>query len=142
MRVRRLGSHRRTRVPDRTGPRARVERDRYRRPVGANGRKAPPRRRPARQPRKHSWVGRIFALLALAAAAALIWFLVELFQPFHGSPHGRVTVTVPPHSTASQIGDRLARAGVVPSGFFFDLRATLGGDRGDLLAGTYHLQQG
>ncbi|MBV8999636.1 MAG: endolytic transglycosylase MltG [Solirubrobacterales bacterium] len=128
---------------DREG--ARLERERFRRPNGGAGRKPPPRRRPARQPqprRKHSWPGRILALLALAIAAAGIWFLVQLFQPFHGSPHGRVTVTVPAHSTARQIGDELAKAGVVPSGLFFELRATLAGDRGDLLAGTYHLQEG
>jgi peptidoglycan lytic transglycosylase G len=121
---------------------ARVARDRYRRPGGSNGRTAPPRRRPTRPRRKHSWVGRIFALLALAAAAALIWFLIELFQPFHGSPHGSVTVTVPAHSTASEVGNELAKAGVIPSGFFFEVRATLAGERGDLRAGTYHLQQG
>jgi UPF0755 protein len=101
----------------------------------------PPRRRPAPR-RKHSLAGRIIALLMLAAAAGLIWFVVELFQPLHGSPHGSVTVTIAPHSTATQVGDELARAGVVPSGFFFELRATLAGDRGALLAGTYHLQQG
>jgi UPF0755 protein len=121
---------------------ARQARDRYRRPAGSNGRSAPPRRRPGRPHRKHSWVGRIIALLLLAAAAALIWFLVELFQPFHGSPHGSVTVTVPAHSTARQVGDELAKAGVVPSGFFFEVRATLAGERGDLHAGTYHLQKG
>ncbi|MBV9417772.1 MAG: endolytic transglycosylase MltG, partial [Solirubrobacterales bacterium] len=124
---------------------ARVERERLRRPNGRAGRRTPPRRPPARRPqprRKHPWPGRIAALLALAIAAALIWFLVQLFQPFHGSPHGRVTVTVPAHSTARQIGDELAKAGVVPSGLFFELRATLAGDRGDLLAGTYHLQEG
>ena len=53
-----------------------------------------------------------------------------------------VTVTIPAHSTASQIGDELANAGVVSSGFFFELRATLDGKRGQLLTGTYHLQQG
>ena len=121
---------------------ARAARERYRRPAGSNGRSAPPRRRPSRPHRKHSWVGRIVALLLLAAAAALIWFLVELFQPFHGSPHGSVTVTVPAHSTARQVGDELAKAGVVPSGFFFEVRATLAGERGDLRAGTYHLQKG
>jgi UPF0755 protein len=36
----------------------------------------------------------------------------------------------------------LAKAGVVSSGFFFDLRATLAGKRGDLRAGLYHLQKG
>ena len=75
-------------------------------------------------------------------AAAAIWFLFELFQPFHGSPHGQVTVTIPAHSTARQVGDQLARDGVIPSGFFFEVRATLAGDRGDLLSGTYHLQHG
>jgi UPF0755 protein len=102
----------------------------------------PPRRRPAHPPRRHSWAGRIVALVALVLAAALIWFLVELFQPFHGSPHGTVTVTVPPNSTASDVGDRLAQAGVIPSSFFFELRATLAGERGDLRPGTYHLQLG
>jgi uncharacterized YceG family protein len=121
---------------------ARVARERYRRPVGSNGRIPPPRRPPARPPRKHSWAGRIVALFLLAVAAALIWFLVELFQPFHGSPHGSVTVTVPEHSTARQVGDELAKAGVIPSGFFFELRAMLAGERSDLRAGTYHLQEG
>ena len=75
-------------------------------------------------------------------AAAAIWFLVELFQPFHGSPRGQVTVTDsrPFHGPAG--GDQLARDGVIPSGFFFEVRATLAGDRGDLLSGTYHLQLG
>ena len=72
----------------------------------------------------------------------LIWFLVELFQPFHGSPHGEVTVTIPANSNATAIGNELAKAGVISSGFFFDLRATLAGERGDLRAGTYRLQQG
>jgi UPF0755 protein len=130
---------------------ARLERQRYRsidggpdsgRGDGRARRQAPPRRRPTPQRRKHSWVGRIFALLVLGLAAAVIWFLIQLFQPLHGSPHGSVTVTVPPHSNARQIGDELAKDGVIPSGFFFELRATLAGERSDLLAGTYHLQKG
>ncbi len=134
---------------------ARVERQRYRGtgggpdgvppPDGRRRKPPPPRRRPARTARpgrKHSWAGRIFALLALIAAAAVIWFVIELFQPFHGSPHGHATVTIPAHSTARQVGDQLAREGVVPSGFFFEVRATLAGDRSDLRAGTYHLQLG
>jgi uncharacterized YceG family protein len=78
----------------------------------------------------------------LVLAGAAIWFLVALFQPLHGSPHGSVTVTIPAQSNARQIGDDLARDGVIKSGFFFDLRALLAGERSDLLAGTYHLQQG
>lgn len=132
---------------------ARQARELNRRPrSGGSGRATPPRGpagrtpsrggRPARPHRRHSITGRIFALLALVAAAAVIWFLIELFQPFHGSPHGRVSVTIAPHSTASQVGNELARAGVVSSGFFFELRATLAGERGDLRSGTYQLQQG
>ena len=130
---------------------ARLDRQRYRSTDGGPGgggrdgrtrRQAQPRRRPTPQRRKHSWVGRIFALLMLVLAAALIWFLIQLFQPFHGSPHGSVTVTVPGNSNAREIGDELAKDGVIPSGMFFELRATLAGERSDLLAGTYHLQKG
>jgi uncharacterized YceG family protein len=87
-----------------------------------------------------TWSGRLIALLALALAAGAIWFLVELYQPFGTSPHGQVTVTIPPHEGARRIGDLLAARGVVPSGFFFNLRAALSGDRGKLRSGTYHLQ--
>jgi uncharacterized YceG family protein len=90
----------------------------------------------------HLWFARGAVVVALAVAAAAIWFLVELFQPFHGSPHGHVTVVVPAHSTSSQIGDLLAKDGVVSSSFFFELRATLAGERSDLRSGVYHLQQG
>jgi UPF0755 protein len=121
---------------------ARRDRERLRRGARSSRRPTLPRGRSTAPAGKHSLAGRILALLALAAAAAMIWFLVELFQPFGGSPHGHVTVTIPSHSTASEVGDRLAKAGVIPSGLFFELRATLAGERGDLLAGTYHLQEG
>jgi UPF0755 protein len=108
--------------------------------------KQPVRRRrpkPARTTSaKRKWLVRAGALTALVVGAALIWFLVELFQPFGGSPHGHVTVEIPPHASSSQIGDILARDGVVPSSLFFELRATLDGERGDLRPGIYHLQLG
>ena len=101
------------------------------------------RRKPARatSPRR-KWLVRAGALTALVLAAAVIWFLVELFQPFAGSAHGHVTVEIPPHASSSQIGDILANDGVIPSSLFFELRATLDGERGDLRSGIYHLQQG
>jgi UPF0755 protein len=92
--------------------------------------------------RGHRWLGRGVSVLVLILAVAVIWFLAELFQPFHGSAHGSVTVTIPPHSSSKQIGNLLAKEGVVSSGFFFDLRAMLDGDRSKLLSGTYHLQRG
>ena len=120
---------------------ARRRRERTRRPNGtAPRRPAPQRRRSSHTSRVRKWGGRFLAVLALAVAAGAIWFLVQLYQPFHGAPHGSVTVTIPPHSTSREIGDDLERAGVISSGFFFDLRATLAGERGDLRAGTYNLQ--
>lgn len=107
----------------------------------------PAPRRPPRQPPRpvepraaRRFVGRILAVLVLALAAAVIWFCVELWQPFHGPGHGSVTVTIPPHEGAHQVGDLLAHDGVVSSGFFFYLRVKLAGDTGKLLAGTYHLK--
>ena len=98
---------------------------------------APERARPRRSRRV-----RIVSVLALVLAAVLIWFCVELFEPFHGSGHGSVTVTIPSHSSAGTVGDLLERKGVISSSFFFEIRATLGGERGKLRAGTYHLKLG
>jgi UPF0755 protein len=98
--------------------------------------------RPARSrfPGGRSRVVRLAALVALLLAALVIWFCVELFQPFHGQGHGSLTVTIPARSSSRQVGDLLARDGVVSSGFFFYLRAKLAGDGGKLLAGAYHLK--
>ena len=90
--------------------------------------------------RRHPWGLRVLSVVALLLAGGVIWFLVELLQPFHGAGHGSVTVTIPAHSTSTQIGDLLEREGVIDSGFFFDARATLAGDRSDLRAGTYRLK--
>lgn len=126
--------------PARTGEEreaARVERQRRRRVSP----ELVPRWR-SRPDRPHSRRGRILALLALLVAAVLVWFLVELFQPFHGSGSGSVVVVIPPHASAGTVGDKLARDGVIDSSFFFQVRATLDGERGDLRAGTYRLKHG
>jgi UPF0755 protein len=101
-------------------------------------------RRPTRKPAspRRIWIRRAFAVFAIIAAAIAIWFLIELFQPFHGAGHGSVEVMIPPDSSASQVGSILARDGVVDSGFFFKLRATIDGDRGKLLAGRRRMQLG
>jgi UPF0755 protein len=120
-------------------------RARERRPAGRRRSAARSRAKTSRSPgsrRGHRWLGRIAALVALTLAGALLWFLIELFQPFGASPYGRVTVTIPAHDGSRAIGDLLAREGVIPSGLFFELRATLAGQRSSLRAGTYHLQLG
>jgi UPF0755 protein len=126
-----------------SGTRRVSRRHRVDRATESERRQGPARRgrAPSRVGKRHSWAGRVLSVLALAAAAALIWFLFELFQPFHGSGKGSVTVTIPGHLTSSQIGNLLARDGVISSGFFFEVRATLAGDRGDLRSGTYHLRR-
>ncbi|MHB1569444.1 MAG: endolytic transglycosylase MltG [Solirubrobacteraceae bacterium] len=90
--------------------------------------------------RRH--LGRAVAVVALIAAGALAWFLNALFEPFGTSPHGRITVVIAPTDSSTQIGNLLARDGVISSGFFFELRATIAGERGSLRPGTYHLQLG
>jgi uncharacterized YceG family protein len=84
----------------------------------------------------------VLALVAIVVVVGALWFLYSLFQPFAGSGHGRVTVTIPARSSAGQIGDELARDGVISSSFFFKLRTILAGDRGKLRSGTYHLKLG
>jgi uncharacterized YceG family protein/putative transcription antitermination factor YqgF len=83
---------------------------------------------------------RIGALLAIALVALAGWFLISLYQPFTGDGSGRVVVKVPQGASASRIGDLLAAEGVVGSSFFFDLRAKLSGQRGDLKSGTFTLR--
>ncbi|MDQ6776672.1 MAG: endolytic transglycosylase MltG, partial [Actinomycetota bacterium] len=99
-------------------------------------------RPPGDRSRTRSLAPRLIAVAALVLALAAIWFLVELFQPFNGSGHGSVAVTIPAGASTSTIGDQLSRDGVISSSFFFGLRATLDGDRGKLRAGTYHLKLG
>jgi UPF0755 protein len=77
----------------------------------------------------------------LVVAVAAVAFLVALFQPFAGDGNGRVAVTVPKGSGVGQIGDLLARRGVVSSSFLFQLRTRLAGHSGDLKPGPYELRR-
>ncbi len=107
-----------------------------------------PVRRPPSRPapsRGYSRGGRALALLAILGVALVLWFLLELFQPFTGSGHGEVTVTIPPKSSTSRIADILDRAGVISCTFpsctlLFELRAKLDGRT--LRSGVYRLKLG
>lgn len=85
---------------------------------------------------------RIAALVTLAAAVALVWFLVSLFQPFAGEGTGKVIVQIPKGSSSSKIGSILAHDNVISSGFFFNIRATLEGKRSSLHSGRFQLKHG
>jgi uncharacterized YceG family protein len=91
---------------------------------------------------RHRLWPRIVAVLGLLALALIAWLLVSVFQPFSGEGHGRVVVSIPKGASASRVGGILAKDGVIESSFFFDIRTFLGGDRGDLHAGTYTLKRG
>jgi UPF0755 protein len=83
---------------------------------------------------------RTTALVVLAVLViAALWFLNSLYQPFHGDGHGSVAVVIPRDAGADDIAKILERKGVVSSAFFFQLRATLGGDRGNFKSGTFTL---
>jgi UPF0755 protein len=127
------GTKRVSRLGNRQRP-VRARPARRRRQVKPRKRTPPTRRRP--------WLVRIISLLAIVLAAALAWFLIELFQPFGVSPHGRVKVVIAPNSSSSDVAKLLHADHVISSTFFFELRATLAGDRSDLRSGTYHLQEG
>jgi UPF0755 protein len=113
------------------------------RPSRAHARERRPTRAVRARPRARGlrrWSGRILALAVLAVAAAAISFAISVYQPFQGKAHGHVTVLIPANSGAKQIGSILAAKGVVSSGFFFELRATLAGDRSKLRSGTFTMQ--
>jgi uncharacterized YceG family protein len=101
-----------------------------------------PRTPRRRRSRARYRVRRAIALVVLVVIGFGAWFAVELFQPFTGSGSGSVAVTIPKGDGTREIGDLLARDGVVDSGFFFFVRAVLDGDRSKLLPGTFHLRRG
>ena len=88
------------------------------------------------------WRGRVVAGGVLALVLVAGWFLISLYQPFKGDAAGtRVRVEIPKDAGVGEIADILDEKGVVASAFFFQTRATLGGDRGKLKPGTYTLRE-
>ena len=94
---------------------------------------------PARR-RRRSVGARLVGLLALALLAVVVMGGFLLFQPLGSTEGAQVQVTIPQGSGAREIGDQLAQAGVVDSGLFFSLRATLSGKRESLRSGRHTLR--
>jgi UPF0755 protein len=99
-------------------------------------------RRPAGGPRKRFLIRRLVALGVLAFVVFAAWFLISLFQPFHGAGTASVTVSIPAGASGGTVGTLLADDGVVSSSFFFDLRSSLAGDSNKFRAGVYTLKHG
>ena len=103
----------------------------------------PPGDVPAGPARARRSVGaRVAVLIGLALLAAVIVVVLMVFQPFGSAQGDQVKVTIAEGSSAREIGDQLAGAGVVSSGALFSLRATLAGKRGDLRSGPHTLREG
>jgi UPF0755 protein len=86
---------------------------------------------------------RIIPLVLLLIVIAIGYFAFRVFQPFAGDGDASkpVQVTIPQGATAGQIGDVLAKDGVIDSSFFFSLRSRLSGRRSDLKAGRFTLRR-
>jgi UPF0755 protein len=100
---------------------------------------------PPRPPRAGNYRRRRFAALVMALGGILlVWFLVAFFQPFAGDGAGGepVSVDIPQGSSAGDIADILADAGVVDSARLFEWRLKLAGKSGDIQADSYSLAEG
>jgi uncharacterized YceG family protein len=77
--------------------------------------------------------------VALLIVGGALWVINATFQPLHGEGRGAVHVTIESGWDVRRIGQELARRGVVDDANFFNLNATLTGNRGDLKPGDYTL---
>ena len=84
-------------------------------------------------------------MIALAALVlivlAIAWFANSLLQPFKGDGGKTVRVTIPQGSSLAQIADRLEQSGVIDDAGFFQLRARINGDSGNLRPGSYEFRE-
>jgi UPF0755 protein len=82
-----------------------------------------------------------FRILGAVLGLLLLWFLVALFQPFHGEGSGRVVVQIPKGSSVSEVGDILSESEVVSSSTLFQVRVTISGKRSDLYPGRFVMEK-
>jgi UPF0755 protein len=95
---------------------------------------------PARR-RRGSMRSRLLGLVALAVLAVVVVGTLMLFQPLGSAEGSQVRVTISQGSSAREIGDQLAKAGIVDSGLLFSVRASLSGKRESLRSGRHTLRK-
>jgi UPF0755 protein len=116
-----------------------------RRPAPDQPRRRPPAPKTPKGPRGSGgshWGRRIFTLIVVLLFAAVLYAFNKTFQPFHGDGSGAVAVTIPENSDAADVAKVLAAKGVVDSARYFELNATISGERGKLRPGRYTLKKG
>jgi uncharacterized YceG family protein len=124
-------------LPQVSGPRpARSQRTKVRAPKPPK----PPRSRGVPRARRGR---RVIPALLLLVVLAIGYFAFRVAQPFAGDGDASkpVQVTIPRGATAGEIGDELAKQGVIDSSFFFGIRSRLSGRRADLKAGHFTLKR-
>ncbi len=112
--------------------------------ASAAGAQGPPRfgAPPRGTPRSRRGMRRVVPIVLFLIVATVGYGYNRLMQPFHGEGSGSVRIVIPTGSGAGQIGDQLAKAGVVDSGTLFGVRARLSGDRDKLRSGPHTLKKG
>ncbi|MDA0167151.1 endolytic transglycosylase MltG [Solirubrobacter ginsenosidimutans] len=111
-------------------------------PNAPKGRSRPPKAPKGPRPKGAAhWGRRIFTLVVVLVFAAVLYAFNQTFQPFHSDGSGSAIVNIPQNTDAGEIAKLLEQQGVVDSARFFELRATLGGERGNLRPGHYVLKK-
>jgi uncharacterized YceG family protein len=91
-----------------------------------------------------------FRILAAVVVILVLLFVNSLFQPLNSGGSGRVEVKIPKGSGVGEVGDLLEKRGVIDGSYLglvnastlFQMRVTLDGKRGDLIAGPHAMQKG
>lgn len=111
--------------------------------ASAAGAEGPPRfgAPPRGTPKSRRGMKRVVPALLILLLLLIAYGAFKVFQPFHGDGTGSVQVVIPTGSGARQIGDELAKRGVVDSGLIFSLRARISGDRDSLRSGPRVLKK-